>query len=165
MYTIKEIEKLGVSNMDYMFHQGFFGTRAPFFMDLVTMIVALLPLLVASAIYLAKTKRYKAHSYAQIAIFAFSVIVLGYFETGVRNVGGFESFMQDSGVSHNYALIVLIFHIAISVITLIIWSTQLFMAKKMLKVQKHRKLGLMTFTGVVMTSLTGIWVYFLMFVY
>lgn len=165
MYIIKEIEELRVSNMDYMFHQGFFGTRAPFFMDLVTLIVALLPLLVATSIYLAKTKRYKAHSYAQITIFAFSVIVLGYFETGVRNIGGFEYFMQESGVSHNYAFIVLIFHIAISVITLIIWSMQLFMVKKLLKLQKHRKIGLIVFTGVVMTSLTGIWVYFLMFVY
>ena len=151
--------------MEYMFSQGFFGTRAPFFMDLVTLIVALLPLLVASAIYLAKTKRYKAHSYAQIAIFAVSVIVLGYFETGVRMVGGFDAFMEDSGVSHNYAFIVLVFHIAVSVITLIIWSTTIFMAKKQIKLGKHKKAGLMTFAGVVMTSLTGIWVYFLLFVY
>jgi putative membrane protein len=165
MLIIKKIEELKVSNMEYMFEAGFFGTRAPIFMDVVTLIVALLPLLVAGAIYLAKSKRYKAHAYAQIFIFAFSVIVLGYFETGVRMVGGFDSFMKDSGVSHNYAVIVLIFHIAISVVTLIIWATTLFMAKKQVQLSKHRKAGLMTFTGVVMTSLTGIWVYFLMFVY
>jgi len=165
MFIIKEIEELRVSKLDYMFHPGFFGTRAPFFMDLVTLIVALLPLLVASAIYLAKTKRYKAHAYAQIFIFAFSVIVLGYFETGVRMVGGFDSFMQESMVSHNYAFIVLIFHIAISVITLIVWATTIFMAKKQIQLKKHKKAGLITFVGVVMTSLTGIWVYFLMFVY
>nr|WP_321268697.1 DUF420 domain-containing protein [uncultured Sulfurimonas sp.] len=151
--------------MQYMFHQGFFATRAPFFMDLVTLIVALLPLLVAGAIYLAKSKRYKAHVFAQIFIFAFSVIVLGYFETGVRMIGGFNFFMKDSGVSHDYAFIVLIFHIVISVITLIIWATTLFMAKKQVKLNRHRKAGLMTFAGVVLTSLTGIWVYFLMFVY
>jgi len=154
-----------VNNMDLMFGTGFLGTRAPIFMDVVTLIVAFLPLLVASAIYLAKTKRYKAHAYAQIFIFAFSVIVLGYFETGVRMVGGFDFFMKDSGVPHNYALIVLIFHIAISVITLIVWATTLFMAKKQVQLSKHRKAGIITFTGVVMTSLTGIWVYFLMFVY
>jgi len=165
MFIIKKIEELKVNNMQYMFSPGFFGTRGPFFMDLVTLIVALLPLLVAGAIYLAKTKRYKAHTYAQIFIFAFSVIVLGYFETGVRMVGGFDSFMKDSGVSHNYAFIVLVFHIAISIITLIIWSITLFMAKKQVQLKKHRKAGIMTFTGVVLTSLTGIWVYFLMFVY
>jgi len=148
-----------------MFHPGFLGTRAPFFMDVVTLIVALLPLLVVSAIYLAKIKKYKLHSYAQIFIFAFSVIVLGYFETGVRMVGGFDAFMQKSSVSYNYAFIVLVFHIAISIITIIVWGMAIFMAKKLLRQNKHRKIGLVTFSGVVLTSLTGIWVYFLMFVY
>jgi len=151
--------------MNYMFEPGFLGTRAPFFMDFVTLIVSLLPLLVASAIYLAKNKKYKLHSYAQIIIFAFSVIVLIYFETGIRMGGGFNFFMKESNVSHNYAFIVLIFHIIIATISLVFWATTIFMAKKQLQLKKHKKAGLITFVGVVMTSLTGIWVYFLMFVY
>lgn len=151
--------------MNYMFETGFLGTRAPFFMDLVTLIVSLLPLLVASAIYLARNKKYKLHAYSQVFIFAFSVIVLTYFEIGVRMGGGFDFFMKESHVSHNYALIVLIFHIIVSVITLVIWAVTIFMAKKQLQLKKHKKAGLITFLGVVMTSLTGIWVYFLMFVY
>ncbi|MCK9492451.1 MAG: DUF420 domain-containing protein [Sulfurimonas sp.] len=154
-----------MSNLEYMFQTGFLGTRAPFFMDVVTLIVALLPLLVASAIFLARVKRYKLHSYVQIFIFAFSVIVLGYFETGVRMMGGFDAFMQKSSVSYNYAFIVLIFHIAVSIITIIIWGMAIFMAKKLLRQNKHKKIGIITFSGVVLTSLTGIWVYFLMFVY
>ncbi|EQB39795.1 membrane protein [Sulfurimonas hongkongensis] len=154
-----------MNNLQYMFHSGFLGTRAPFFMDVVTLIVALLPLLVASVIFLARAKKYKLHSYAQIFIFAFSVIILGYFETGVRMAGGFNVFMQESSVSHNYAFIVLVFHIAISIITLIIWGMAIFMAKKLLRQNKHKKIGLITFMGVTLTSLTGIWVYFLMFVY
>ncbi|WP_294884831.1 MULTISPECIES: DUF420 domain-containing protein [unclassified Sulfurimonas] len=153
------------SNFGYMFETGFFGTRAPFFMDLVTLIVSLLPFLVAVAIYFAKDKRYKIHAYLQIAIFAFSVIVLFYFEYGVRVIGGFDTFMQNSGVSHNYAFIVLIFHIVISVITLIIWSTAIFAAKKLIMLKRHKNMGLITFTGVSLTSLTGIWVYFLMFIF
>ena len=148
-----------------MFEAGFFGTRAPFFMDLVTLIVALLPLLVAGAIAFARNKHYKIHAYIQITIFAFSVIVLSYFEYGVRLSGGFNAFMQESSVSYTYALVVLIFHIVISIITLIIWGTAIFRAKKLIQLKKHRKIGLITFTGVVLTSLTGIWVYFLMFVY
>ncbi|WP_324171367.1 DUF420 domain-containing protein [Sulfurimonas sp.] len=151
--------------MNYMFETGFLGTRAPFFMDLVTLIVSLLPLLVASAIYLARNKKYKLHAYSQVFIFAFSVIVLTYFEIGVRMGGGFDFFMKESHVSHNYALIVLIFHIIVSVITLVIWAVTIFMAKKQLLLNRHKKAGLLTFLGVVMTSLTGIWVYFLMFVY
>jgi len=148
-----------------MFEAGFFGTRAPFFMDLVTLIVAFLPLLVGSAIFLAKKKMYKYHAYAQRIIFIVSVIVLTYFETGVRMIGGFDEFMKGSGVSHNYAFFVLIFHIAISVVTLIFWVTTLLMAHKQLKLKKHKQAGIIVFSGVVATSLTGIWVYFLLFVY
>jgi putative membrane protein len=153
------------NNAGYMFQSGFFGTRAPFFMDLVTLIVSLLPFLVAVAIYFAKKKQYKIHAYFQIFIFTFSIIVLSYFEYGVRVSGGFKSFMQGSGISYDYAFVVLIFHIVVSVIALIVWGVAIFMAKKLLQSNRHKKMGLITFMGVVSTSLTGIWVYFLMFVY
>jgi putative membrane protein len=165
MPIIKEIKELQMINLDYMFETGFFGTRAPIFMDVVTLIVALLPFLVAGAIYFAKNQKYKLHAISQVIIFAFSTIVVVYFEIGVRMVGGFESFMQESGVSYNYAFIVLVFHIVISVITLILWAKTIFTAKKQVKQNKHKSSGMMTFVGIVMTSLTGIWVYFLMFVY
>ncbi len=166
MLMYKEISEIKMhSQITYMFGEGFLGTRAPFFMDLVTLIVAFLPFLVAGAISFARNKHYKIHSYLQIFIFAFSVIVLFYFEYGVRVVGGFDSFMKESHVSHDYAMFVLIFHIAISLVTIIIWAIAIFMAKKLLQLGKHRRVGLFTFAGVVLTSLTGIWVYFLMFVY
>lgn len=154
-----------MSHLEYMFHEGFLGTRAPFFMDLVTLIVALLPLLVAVAISFARAKDYKAHSYTQIFIFAFSVIVLFYFEYGVRVAGGFNAFMQESSVAHNYAFFVLVLHILISIITLIIWSSVIFRAKKQLQNKTHKKFGLITFIGVLATSFSGIWVYLLMFVF
>lgn len=153
------------SDFGYMFGAGFFGTRAPFFMDLVTLIVSLLPFLVAIAISFARNKHYKVHAYLQIFIFSFSVIVLTYFEYGVRVSGGFNTFMQGSGVSHDYAFVVLIFHIIVSVIALIVWGLTIFRAKKQLQSGTHIKAGLVTFGGVILTSLTGIWVYFLMFVY
>lgn len=151
--------------MDYMFEAGFLGTRAPFFMDIVTVIVALLPLLVGGAIYLAKIKKYKLHSYAQIFIFAISVIVLVYFEIGVRSVGGFDAFMDSSSVAHNYAFFVLVLHITIAVITLIIWFITLVKAKQLLASGIHRKLGRITFAAIVVTTLTSMWVYTILFVH
>lgn len=154
-----------MSTMEYMFHNGFLGTRAPFFMDLVTLIVALLPLLVAGAIYLARIKKYKYHAFMQIFIFAFSVIVLSYFEYGVRLGGGYKYFIEGTTASHDYVFVVLMLHIAISVITLIIWITNFVMIKKLLATSAHKKVGIYTFAGVVFTSLTGIWVYMLLFIY
>jgi len=159
--------------MDYMFTQGFLGTRAPLFMDFVTLIVALLPLLVYSAIKLARNGLYKAHAFTQNIIFIVSVIVVGYFEYGVRIGGGFDAFMKESSVSHTYASIVLGLHVIIAVITLLYWSVTIFTANYQfmqrilpgIKSNAHKLLALKTFLGIVFTSFSGIWVYVLLFVY
>lgn len=151
--------------MDYMFELGFLGTRAPFFMDFVTIIVALLPLLMMGAISLAVAKKYKFHAIAQRVLFIVSTIVLIYFEIGVRVGGGFEGFMEGSSVSYSYALVVLIVHIVISVFTMFIWALTLLRTKKHLKENTHKKMARITFIGVLFTSLSGIWVYLLLFVY
>jgi putative membrane protein len=151
--------------MEYMYEAGFFGTRAPFFMDFVTLIVAILPFLMMGVIYFAKIKKYKAHQIAHIVLFVVSVIVVAYFEAGVRVGGGFNSFIKESGVAHNYALIVLILHIIIAVATLFVWVLAITRAKKYLRENKHKQIGKITFVGVLLTSLSGIWVYMLLFVY
>ncbi|MBD3788980.1 MAG: DUF420 domain-containing protein [Campylobacterales bacterium] len=159
--------------MEYMFEAGFFGTRAPFFMDVVTLIVALLPLLVATAILFAKREKYALHAFAQTVIFVVSVIVVGYFEYGVRLGGGYNAFIQDVNVSHTYALWVLIIHILIAVVTLLIWIWTLRTARNDYQRKTlpgmnrayHKKMGIRTFIGIVLTSLTGIWVYLLLFLF
>ena len=151
--------------IEFMNLPGFFGTRAPLFMDVVSMIVAFLPLFMLGIIYLAKYKEYKLHALLQVVLYVVSVLVLTFFEIGVRFVGGFKSFMEGSSVGHDYAFIVLIFHIMVSVITLIIWTTTILMAKKQLQLGKHKRAGWLTFVGVTLTMLTGMWVYFILFVY
>jgi putative membrane protein len=156
-----------------MFETGFLGTRAPFFMDFVTLIVAFLPLLIALAILLARKKSYQAHALTQTVIFIVSIIVFGYFEYGVRLGGGFDAFMEGSHVSHDYALWVLIIHIIISTITLGIWASTLISAYKEHRnhslpgafSQAHKKAGIRTFIGIALIAFTGVWVYLLLFVY
>ena len=159
--------------MNYMFETGFLGTRAPFFMDFVTLIVAFLPLLILIAISLAKKRSYQAHAITQTVIFIVSIIVFGYFEYGVRLGGGFDAFMEGSQVSHNYALWVLIIHIIISVVTLGLWASTLISAKKEERKhslpgafsQTHKRTGIRTFIGISLIAFSGIWVYLLLFVY
>jgi len=156
-----------------MFQDGFLGTRAPFFMDFVMIVVTLLPLLVMGAISMAKVKAYRLHAIVQNIIFIISVIVIGYFEYGVRIEGGFEAFMKDSHTSHSYFLYVLIFHITVSVISLIVWVSTLWFARVATKENKlpgkysqiHKKAGQITFLGIFLTAFTGIWVYLLLFAY
>ncbi|MCF6205920.1 MAG: DUF420 domain-containing protein [Sulfurovum sp.] len=160
--------------MNYMFQPGFLGTKAPFFMDFVTLVVAMLPLLVGIAIMLARKGYYDLHGKLQGLIFIISVIVVGYFEYGVRLGGGYEAFVQKTGVSHNYLFVVLVIHIVISVLTLGIWSSTLWRAFKEHKrggilpgvgSAAHKRAGIRTFIGISLTSLTGIWVYLLLFVF
>ncbi len=159
--------------MDYMFQAGFLGTRAPLFMDIVSIIVAGLPFLIYGAIMLAKKKNYRAHEIVQSLLFVISVIVVGFFEYGVRMEGGYKNLMEGSSVSHDYLLYVLIFHIIISVITLILWIKTLYYAKRDKKQSTlpglyskgHRKDGQRTFIGIILTMLTGAWVYALLFVF
>jgi putative membrane protein len=159
--------------MEYMFQTGFLGTRAPFFMDIVTLIVALLPLLVFGAILLARKGLPRLHMYAQNAIFLVSLVVIAYFEVGVRVGGGFDAFVSETAVSHTYALWVLIVHILIAIATLYFWSltiigANLQYARKELPGRYsvgHRIVAIKATLGIILTSLSGIWVYVLLFVY
>lgn len=159
--------------MNYMFQAGFLGTRAPFFMDFVTLIVVFLPIIVFISILLARKGHYVLHALTQNIIFIAAVIVLGYFELGVRMGGGFDAFMQGSGVSHTYASIILIIHILIALTMLFYWILTVLNAniqfKKGLipgtKSKHHKLLAAKTFIAIVFTSFSGIWVYLLLFVY
>ena len=156
-----------------MFQPGFLGTKAPFFMDFVTLIVAFLPLLVGIAISFARSRKYKLHSRVQILIFIISVLVVSYFEYGIRLGGGYEAFVKNTQVSHDYLFVVLMIHIVISVLTLGIWASTIFRARSDSSQgglpgnysASHKKAGFRTFIGITLTSLTGIWVYLLLFVF
>ena len=159
--------------MEYMFANGFLGTKAPLFMDIVTLIVALLPLLVHGAIILARKKMFALHAFVQNVIFLFSLVVIAYFEVGVRVGGGFDAFISGSGVDYTYALVVLVLHILISVVTLFYWVLTILSGNYQFRKRalpgiasrKHKIMALKTFLGITFTSFSGIWVYLLLFVF
>ncbi len=150
--------------MNILLETGFFNTRAPLFMDIVTFIVTLLPFLMAIAIYFAQKGDIKKHKFMQTFLYYFSILVVLFFEILVRYTGGFKSYMEDSSVSSNYFVVVLILHIIIAVITLIIWSYTFFKAK-IKPINRHKLFGKITFLFVALTSFSGLWVYLLLFVY
>ena len=149
--------------MEYMFKTGFLGTKAPLFMDFVMVIVALLPFLLLGVILLARVNT-KLHSILQQILFLVSVVVVGYFEYGVRVGGGYEAFMQNSNVLFEYATVVLIGHIIIALTALFLWIKTIYNAKTNFNQIKHKKDGKKAFIAITSTSLTGIWVYVLLFV-
>jgi len=159
--------------MEYMFQPGFLGTRAPFFMDFVTIIVTFLPLLIMLAVLLAKKKMFKLHIAAQIFLFIFSFIVISYFEYGVRVDGGFEAFVKESSLPEQFIYYFLIFHIVVSIFTLVWWSRTLITGMIAYRNNRlpgslsatHKRLGIQSAWGIFLTSLTGLWVYLFLFVF
>jgi len=159
-------------SMNYMFKAGFLGTNAPLFMDMVTLIVAVLPIIVFASVLLARKGKYKLHAFTQNIIFIFSVVVIAYFELGVRIGGGFNTFMAESEVSPTYATIVLLVHIAIAVVTLFFWIRTIVNANYQFSKgtipgigsKIHKLLAVKTFIGIIFTSFSGIWVYILLFI-
>ena len=152
-----------------MFQSGFLGTKAPFFMDFVLIIVALLPFLLVVAISFAMRGKYRLHEISQKIIFEVYVVV-GYFEYGVRLGGGYDGFVKDTTVSHDYSLIVLILHIIIAVVSFVLWLKTLMSARndsmpKHIGDSEHKIAGRRAFIGITLTSLSGIWVYLILFVY
>jgi putative membrane protein len=109
----------------------------------------------------------------QKLLFIVSVLVVGFFEYGVRMEGGYKNLMEGSSVSHDYLLYVLIFHIMISVVTLVLWIITLYRGNRDKKQStlpgrysaSHKKDGQRTFVGIILTMLTGAWVYMLLFVF
>ena len=159
--------------MEYMFQPGFLGTRAPFFMDFVTLIVALLPFLLVLAILFARKRQFKLHLVSQLFLYLFSVTVVGYFEYGVRVGGGFEAFAEGSSLSKSFLFEFLLLHIGISLVTVVWWTKTLIFGIKSYRNNTlpgkvsvtHRRDGLLSSVGIVLTSLSGVWVYLFLFVY
>ena len=152
--------------MGSIFQSGFLGTKAPLFMDIVTIIVAILPAFVGYAISFAKRGEYDKHHRLQLFFYIFSLIVVLFFEYGVRSVGGFKSFMESTSVNHSYLHIVLIIHIIIATLTTIIWTYTIVKGKDGYKINSnHKKWGIASYIGIILTAFTGIWVYLLLFVF
>jgi len=156
--------------MDYMFKAGFLGTKASFFMDITTLIVAFLPFLLIFAIYFAKKGKYKIHAFLQTTIYFVAVVVICYFEYGIRVSGGVKEFLKATTISHNYLFFVLSFHIIVAVIGFILWSVLIFNSFKREDslvcsgCKKHKKDGKRVFIWITLTAMTGIWVYLLLFI-
>lgn len=154
-----------------MFGTGFLGTSAPFYMDLVTLYFGILPLLMGSAIFMAMKKRYELHYKMQLSIFVLTLLVVGIFEVGVRISGGFAAFMEQSNANATFMIIFLIIHILIALVSVVLYSILIYSAIKEFQlksapvVKSHKKLGIVVFLGMSITSVMGVTIYYFLFAY
>jgi putative membrane protein len=154
-------------------HAGFLGTKAPMYMDLVTIYFALLPLLLGGSIYFAIKKEYNKHFFSQAIILAITLLVVVIFEIGLRVSGGFLEYSQSSSISYTFMLTFLIIHILIAIASIAGWLYLFitsFLSYKKNKYKEitnsnHKKIGKAIFISLTISSLMGICIYIFLFIY
>ena len=155
-----------------MFEIGFLGTRAPLFMDILTLYFAVVPFLVALSIRFAVRKKLLWHIYSQIAVFVMTLVMVVFFEIGVRVDGGFNAYMQESVFSYNAVLAYLIFHILFALMSMIAWGITIYSAYKAFRTEglssayfkMHRKRAQWVFLAIVINSILGVSMYPILFI-
>ena len=155
-----------------MFEVGFVGTRAPLFMDVVTIFSALTPFLVGYSIFLAVKGKYRLHLQTQLAVFILAMVMVVVFEIGVRIDGGFNAYMHESSWSYNAVLVYLVGHILFALLTVVAWGITIYSAYKVYREEGwispyfklHRKRARWVFLAICINSLMGVSLYPILFI-
>ena len=151
---------------------GFFGTRAPMYLDIVGVYFGLLPLLMFISIHFAIKGDIKKHMNSQLAIFVGTLVMVVVFEVGMRLAGGYTEYIKGSSISHSYFITFLIIHIIVAILTVNLWSYQIISSMKMYKngelkgdnALRHKKLAKILLVGLFITLVQGTSIYYFLFV-
>jgi len=150
---------------------GFWGNNAPLHIDLVVSFLAILPILSGLSILLAIRQSLKLHQFTQFFLFFLTVVALGFFTYIAYYTKSFERFVQSSSLDHKVIVIVLIIHAIIAISTLLLWMFALIYALSDRKrralpglySQSHAKAGRRVFNGILLTALSAIGIYWMLF--
>ena len=154
-----------------MFSQGFLGTAAPFYIDIVTLYFALLPFLLIVGIMMAVRKKFELHYKMQLSTFLLTLVMVVVFEIGVRFLDGYSVFIQNANINETFMGIFLLIHILIALVSVVAWSILVYSAIKEFKlgatpfVKSHKKLGMCVYAGMSITSFMGVLIYYFLFIY
>jgi len=150
---------------------GFWGTNAPLHMDVMVSFLAILPILSGISIIFAIKRSFKLHQFTQFLLFFLTVAALGFFAYLAYYTNSFELFTKSSSIDYTLVLVALVTHAIIAISTVLLWMLSLMYAlsdKKRralpgLYSQSHTKAGKRVFAGIVLTALSAIGIYWMLF--
>lgn len=152
---------------------GFLGTRADLFMDVLIVIVAVVPALLAGSWALARRGALRAHKRAQLALAGVFTVVLTLFEVYIRLKGGVDGISVGSSLHQSWILYGWLWvHLALAVVSAVLWIWLLFASLRRFPNPPapaafsgaHRRWGKVAFVTMGLTAITGLGVYALCFV-
>ncbi len=155
-----------------MFSEGFLGTSALLYMDIATLLFALLPFLLALSIRYAVLKQYRKHFISQITLLLTTLVVVTVFEIGIRVSGGFMEFSKESSLPFTFLLLFLIAHIAIAIAAVCGWIYLVVVSYRGYRregihatvFQQHKKWGRWVAAALTITSVMGCLIYIFLFI-
>lgn len=145
--------------------------NAPMYMTVFSIYIFFLPFFFLFSILLAKKKKIKLHFISQTFLLGLTLIFVLYFEIMIRIYGGFSEFAKESLLEYDFLIMFLIFHIIISSCSLGGWiylyisSIKAFNKKnpESFNKMKHKKIGIAIFFALIVSSITGLFMYFFLF--
>ena len=159
---------------------GFLGYHTSFMLDFVVCaLIVVVPLLLYS-LWLVKVKRnYNAHKWLQLSLGIILLVAVGLFEVDLQIVhGGWENIVRKS-IPDEAALQQKVeevrpwlwTHLFFAVTTPFLWFATLFLGFKRFSSpplpgdhsRLHKKLGWLSTVDITMTSVTGLWFYYVTF--
>ena len=159
---------------------GFLGYHTSFMLDFVVCaLFAVVPLLLYS-LWLVKVKRkYNAHKWLQLSLGIILLVAVGLFEVDLQIVhGGWENIVRKS-IPDEAALQQKVeevrpwlwTHLLFAVTTPFLWFATLFLGFKRFSAppvpgdhsRLHKKLGWLSTLDITLTSVTGLWFYYITF--
>lgn len=149
---------------------GFLGTRALFFMDMVTLYFAILPFLLGISIRQAVIGNITLHFRSQMVILFLTIVMVVIFELGVRISWGFIEYIKFSSISYDFFLMYLAVHILVALMSVGGWIYLMITSYKTYTkfgrdgMKQHRRMGKWIFASLTLTSLMGCSIYLFLFV-
>ena len=128
--------------------------------------------LIGLTIWFAIKNMYRLHRSLQIVLFLITMVSLVYFKYGMYMAGGFDFYMRGSSIDSTIAFYFLIFHVVVATITLIMWFAMMKFASADSKRRAlpglysdaHKKSGKRLAFAISLTSITGVIVYWMLFI-
>jgi len=154
-----------------MIPDGFFGTRADLIIDVVVVMFALWPFILFAIIWLAANGKFQAHRNFHFVVFACAFLLVLALEIDLRFSDLLIEIKQTPMYSSTWAKTIFAIHLVVALFTFISWVSLLIRSSKRFKKQlpgefsqQHKFWGKLIVTGLVLTSITGIALYIVVFV-